>query len=101
MFKIVYNQYTIVYRNYIYASVVPLSCQLSCYTTSIHHHTIYAPVIYNHFPHPPTGKGGDSLANLTPGRFSVVKGRAKSKVLTSSLPPGDGAYSRALKTEKS
>ena len=73
---------------------------------------------------PPTGKGGDSRAKvrgsyfssdpavsgkgrgfdiriLTPGRFSFVKGGAKSKVLTASLPPGGGAYSRALKAEKS
>ena len=34
-------------------------------------------------------------------RFSIAKGGAKSKVLTSSLPPGGGAYSRALKAEKS
>ena len=38
---------------------------------------------------------------LTPGKFSIAKGRAKSKVLTSSSPPGGGAYSRALKAEKS
>ena len=38
---------------------------------------------------------------LTPGRFSVAKGGAKNKVLTSSLPPGGGAYSRALKAVKS
>ena len=35
------------------------------------------------------------------GRFSIAKGGAKSKVLTSSLPPVGGAYSRALKAEKS
>ena len=64
--------------------------------------------------HPPMGKGGGCpglkcRANyfssvlsvqgkpqdfdnriLTPGRFSIVKGRAKSKVLTSSLPLGMG-----------
>ena len=34
-------------------------------------------------------------------KFSIVKGRAKSIVLTSSLSPGGGVYSRALKTEKS
>ena len=38
---------------------------------------------------------------LTPGRFSIAKGGVKSKVLTSSLPTGDGAHSRAMKTEKS
>ena len=38
---------------------------------------------------------------LTSGRFSIAKGGAKSKVLTFSLPPGGGAYSRALKAEKS
>ena len=30
-----------------------------------------------------------------------MKDQAKSKVLTSSLPPGVGAYSKALKAEKS
>ena len=30
-----------------------------------------------------------------------MKGRAKSIVLTSSLSPGGGVYSKALKTEKS
>ena len=83
----------------------------------------YAPVICNHCPpsSPPTGKDGDSGAKvlgnyfssvpavqgkwqgfdiriLTPARFSIVKGGAKSKVLT-SLPPGGGAHSRALKAE--
>ena len=33
--------------------------------------------------------------------FSIAKGRANSKVLTSSLSPGDGFYSRELKAEKS
>ena len=37
---------------------------------------------------------------LTPGRFSIAKVGAKSKVLTSSLSPGGGAYSGALKAEK-
>ena len=78
----------------------------------------YAPVICNHCP-PPTGRVGDSWAEvqgnyfssvlsvqgkrqgfdikiLNPGRFSIAKGGANSKVLTSSLPP-----SRALKAEKS
>ena len=32
-----------------------------------------------------------------PRGFSIEKCRAKSKVLTSSLPPGGGAHSRALK----
>ena len=45
--------------------------------------------------------GFDIFRILTPGRFSVAKGGAKSKVLTSNLPPGDGAYSRLLKAEKS
>ena len=44
---------------------------------------------------------GFHIRILTPGRFSIVKGRAKSKVLTSSLSPGGRAYSRALKAEKS
>ena len=38
---------------------------------------------------------------LTPGRFSVAKGGAKSKVLTSSLQQGGGAHSRTRKAEKS
>ena len=44
---------------------------------------------------------GFDIRILTPGRFSIAKGWAKSKVLTSSLPPGVGAYSRALEAEKS
>ena len=48
-------------------------------------------------------KGNDEVLTstriLTPGGFSVVKGWAKSKVLTTSLPPGSGAHSRALKAE--
>ena len=40
---------------------------------------------------------GSTEKFLTPGRFSF----AKDKVLTSSLPPGSGAYSRALNAEKS
>ena len=43
---------------------------------------------------------GFDISILTPGRFSIDKGGAKSKVLTSTLPPGGGAYSRALKAEK-
>ena len=35
------------------------------------------------------------------GKYSIAKGRAKSKVLTSSLPRGVGADSKALKAEKS
>ena len=40
---------------------------------------------------------------FTTGRYSIAKCRAKSKVLTSesSLSPGGGAYSRALKAVKS
>ena len=44
---------------------------------------------------------GFDIRILTPGRFSIAKGGAKSKVLTSSFPPGGGAYSRALKAVKS
>ena len=80
------------------------------------------PVICNHCT-PPTGRvgiarlksraitfrvssqcrgndGGFDIGILTPVRFSIAKGGAKSKVLTSSLPPGGGAHSRALKAEK-
>ena len=46
-------------------------------------------------------KWGFDIRILTPGRFNIVKGGAKFKVLTSSLPPGAGAYSRTLKAEKS
>ena len=42
---------------------------------------------------------GFDIRILTPGRFFLAKGGAKSKVLTSSSLPGDGAYSRALKAE--
>ena len=42
-------------------------------------------------------EGGFDIRILTPGRFCSVKGRAKSKVLTSSLPPGGGANCRAMK----
>ena len=44
---------------------------------------------------------GFDIRILPPGRFFIAKGGAKSKVLTSSLPPGGGAYSRALKAETS
>ena len=44
---------------------------------------------------------GFDIRILIPGRFSIAKGCAKSKVFTSSLPPGGGAYCRALKAEKS
>ena len=37
----------------------------------------------------------------TPRRFPIAKGRAKNKVLTSSLSLVGGAYSRTLKAEKS
>ena len=48
-------------------------------------------------------EGGLTLGSLSqgPGRFCSVKGRSKSKVLTSSLPPGGGANGRALKAFKS
>ena len=49
----------------------------------------------------PQCRGNDGVLILTPGRFSVVKGGANSNGLTSSLPPGGGAYSKALKAEKS
>ena len=45
--------------------------------------------------------GVSKLESLPQGDFLLLKGGAKSKVLTSSLTPGDGAYSRALKAEKS
>ena len=44
---------------------------------------------------------GFDIRILTPGRCSTAMGRAKSQVLTSSLSPGGGAHSRALKAEKS
>ena len=82
----------------------------------------YAPVTCNHWPPTYGGRMGDSWAKvqgnyfscvlageitgfdtwiLTPGRFSIAKGSAKSKVLTSSLPHRGGAHNRALKAEKS
>ena len=42
-----------------------------------------------------------ALVILTPGRLSIAKGRAKSKVFISSLSPGGEAYSSAMKAEKS
>ena len=45
----------------------------------------------------PQYRGNDGV--LTLGFFSIAKCRAKSEVLTSSLPPGGGAHSRALKAE--
>ena len=44
---------------------------------------------------------GFNIGNLTPLRFSVVSGEAKSRVVTISLSQQDGAYSRALKSEES
>ena len=45
--------------------------------------------------------GGVNIGNSTPVRFSVVKGGAKSRVVTNSLSPQARAYARALKIEKS
>ena len=45
--------------------------------------------------------GGFTLGPSSQGTFTIAKGGAKSEVLTSSLPPRGGAYSRALKAEKS
>ena len=42
-----------------------------------------------------------ALGSLPQGDFFIATSGAKSKVLTSSLPPGCGAYSRALKAEMS
>ena len=42
-----------------------------------------------------------TLGSLPKGDFLLRRGRQKSKVLTSSLSPGGGAYSNALKAEKS
>ena len=44
---------------------------------------------------------GFNIGTLTPVRFSVVKGGAKSRVVTISLSPQGMAYTRALKSEKS
>ena len=44
---------------------------------------------------------GFDIRIFTSGTFSIAKGEAKSKVLTSSLPSRSGAHSRALKAEKS
>ena len=41
-----------------------------------------------------------TLGFLHQGDFLLCRVGKKSKVLTSSSPPGDGAYSRALKAEK-
>ena len=42
---------------------------------------------------------GENVSVLTQRRFSIAKGRAKSKVLTSSLSPGVRVYGRALNAE--
>ena len=50
----------------------------------------------------PQCRGNDgvlALGSLPQGEFFIATGGAKSNVLTSSLPPGCGAYSRALKAE--
>ena len=60
----------------------------------------WAKVRGNYFSSVPAVQGkwyGFDIRILTPGRFSIAKGGAKNKVLTSSLPPGGRAYSRALK----
>ena len=44
---------------------------------------------------------GFDIRILTPEKFSIAKGGPKSKVLTSSLPPGGGAHCRSQKAEKS
>ena len=44
---------------------------------------------------------GFNIGTLTPVRFSVVEGGAKSRVVTISLSPQGRAYTRALKSEKS
>ena len=43
---------------------------------------------------------GFNIGTLTPVRSSVVKGGAKSRVVTISLSPQDRAYTPALKSEK-
>ena len=58
----------------------------------------------NYFASVPTVQGkcwAFDIRILTPERLSVALGRAKSKVLTSSLSLGGGAFSRALKAVKS
>ena len=45
--------------------------------------------------------GGYNIGKPTPVRFSVVWGGTKSRVVTISLFPLGGAYTRALKNEKS
>ena len=43
---------------------------------------------------------GFDIRILTPARFSIAfKSGARSKVLTSSLPPRGGAHSRAMKAD--
>ena len=51
----------------------------------------------NYFLSVPQCRGNDRVLTLG----SLPQGRAKRKVFTSSLPPGGGAYSWALKAEKS
>ena len=67
------------------------------HTTLMHLHgrvgDSWAKVQGNYFLLVPTVQGilqGFGIRILTHGRFSIAKGRAKSKVLTSSLSPGVG-----------
>ena len=64
----------------------------------------HAKVLGNFFSSVPVVQGkwrGFDIRILNPGRVSIAKCGAKSKVLTSNLSPGGGAYSRDLKAEKS
>ena len=44
---------------------------------------------------------GFNIGTFTPVRFSVLYGGAKSRAVTISWSPHGGAYTRALKSEKS
>ena len=50
-------------------------------------------------PEVPGKCGGYNIGTLTLLGFSVVQGWAKSRVVTISLPPQGGAYTRALESE--
>ena len=52
-------------------------------------------------PTVPEKCGGYNIETLTALNFSVVYGGAKSWVVTISLSPQGGAYTRVLKSEKS
>ena len=59
--------------------------QQSFVTTLLHNDILSVPALQGK-------RQGFDIRILTQGRFPIVKARAKSKVLTSRMTPGDGPY---------